>query len=129
MQRCLNPRRARSCRGSAQPSRQDQAVGIQYSKVVADVNKLLNQTTQKVQQENYKKIMPEDTEALHKQLENKQYVISDLKKIQVVQGKVIRNTRKENHELKVDRDGLKKEMDLVKREIHELKKDKQELKK
>lgn len=129
MQRCLNPRRARSCRGSAQPSRQDQAVGIQYSKVVADVNKLLNQTTQKVQQENYKKIMSEDTEALHKQLENKQYVISDLKKIQVVQGKVIRNTRKENHELKVDRDGLKKEMDLVKREIHELKKDKQELKK
>ena len=65
--------------------------------------------------------MSEDIEALEKQLENKQFVISDLKAIHVVQGEVIKDTKKENHEMKEDRDVLKKELNLVKREIHDLK--------
>ena len=48
-------------------------------------------------------------------------MISDLKAIHVVQGEVIKDTKKENHEMKEDRDVLKKELNLVKREIHDLK--------
>mgnify|MGYP005835258653 CR=1 FL=1 len=73
------------------------------------------------------KMMSEDSIDLQKQLENKQYVISDLKAIHVVPREVSMNIRNENHELKVDIDGLNSEMDQVKRETHDLKKDKKKV--
>ena len=41
--------------------------------------------------------MSEDTEALEKQLDKKQYGISDLKAIHKVQGELTRNMRNEQH--------------------------------
>lgn len=96
---------------------------LQYTNLVADLNKILDQQVQRTYQENYHKIMTEDSEALEK----KRYIITNLKAIHLVQGEVIRNRRKETHELKQDKDGLKKEMHLVKSEIHDLKKDKNQL--
>lgn len=48
-------------------------------------------------------------------LEKKQYVISNMKVIHVVQEEVMRNMIKEKNELKEDSDGLKKEIHVVKR--------------
>lgn len=64
------------------------------------MNELLGQTLQKMQQENYQKMISGDFVALQKELANKQYVISDLKAIHVVPGEVIKNIRNGNHELK-----------------------------
>lgn len=73
--------------------------------------------------------MAKDNEGLEKQLDQKQYVIEDMKAIQKAQGELIKNLRTELHELEKDRDinGLKKEMYVLKTELQDHKENKKQL--
>ena len=90
---------------------------------------MLKQQVQRTYQENFKKIMAKDNEGLEKQLDQKQYVIEDMKAIQKAQGELIKNLRTELHELEKDRDinGLKKEMYVLKTELQDHKENKKQL--
>ena len=76
---------------------------MQYKNLLAQVNKILRQQVEKNRQQTYKNIVSEDNEGLQKQLNQKQYVIEDMKVIQKAQGELIRNLRTDLHELKKDR--------------------------
>lgn len=74
-------------------------LGLQYSKLITNINKLLDQQVVHVCPENYHKKLNEDEEG-GEYLRKKQLIISDLKNIHVAQGYVIRNLKKGRNEVK-----------------------------